>query len=201
MAKVPYKPEKEKTALVVIDVQNINFAPGAIAERGQSPSREELVPVINKLISFFREKKMPIFWVITYITPETCLAFARYFPILGPPEYYLSEDSEAAKIWKEFSPQLEDVTIIKHHMSAFFETDLDTKLRNLGIEYPCLVGINTDECVEGTVRNACERLYKSIIISDAVSTHNGEEAQKIALQRLKSFSRVMPSDDLMAELS
>lgn len=200
MPKIPYKPEKGKTALVIIDVQNINYAPGAIAERGQVPGREKLVPVTNKLISFFRENRMPIIWVITYLTPETCLAFARYFPILGPPEYYLSEGSEEAKIWKEFSLQPEDVTVIKHHMSAFFETDLDTKLRSLGIEYPCLVGINTDECIEGTVRNACERLYKSIIISDAVGTHSGEEAQRIALQRLKSFSRVMLSDDLMAEL-
>ena len=200
MPKIPYKPEKGKTALVIIDVQNINYAPGAIAESGQVPGREKLVPVTNKLISFFRENRMPIIWVITYLTPETCLAFARYFPILGPPEYYLSEGSEEAKIWKEFSLQPEDVTVIKHHMSAFFETDLDTKLRSLGIEYPCLVGINTDECIEGTVRNACERLYKSIIISDAVGTHSGEEAQRIALQRLKSFSRVMLSDDLMAEL-
>lgn len=201
MPKVPYRPEREKTALVVIDVQNINLAPGEVAEIGQWPGREKIVPVINKLISFFRERKMPIIWIITYLTPETCLAFARYFPVLGPPRYYLSEGSEEAKIWQEFSPQPEDITVIKRHMSAFFETDLDTVLRNLGIEYPCIVGMNTDECVEGTVRNACERLYKSIIVSDAVGTRNGEEVQKIALQRLKIFSRVMISDGLMSELS
>jgi len=201
MSEAPYKPERGKTALVVIDVQNINFAPGAVAEKGQVPGREKLVPVINKLISFFRENKMPIIWVIGYLTPETCLAFARYYPVFGPPTYFLSQGSEEAEIWKEFSPQPGDVTVVKHHMSSFFETDLDTKLRSLGIEYPCIVGTNTDECVEGTLRNACERLYKSITVSDAVGSRNGEEAQRLALKRLEIFSRVMPSDDLMAELS
>jgi len=66
MPKVPYRPAREKTALVVIDVQNINFAPGEVAEIGQWPGREKLVPVINKLISFFREKKMSIIWVVTF---------------------------------------------------------------------------------------------------------------------------------------
>jgi ureidoacrylate peracid hydrolase len=200
MPKAPYKPERDKTALIIVDVQNITLAPGAMLEKGQFPGREQIVPVINKLISFFREKQMPIIWVITYLTPQTCLAFSRYFPVFGPPTYHLSEGSEEAKIWKEFEPQPDDITVVKHHISAFFETDLDTKLRSLGIEYPCVVGINTDQCVEGTIRNACERLYKSITIRDATSTISGKEAHEMALRRLRIFARVMTSDELMAEL-
>ena len=199
--EVPYKPERGKTALIIVDVQNTTLAPGAMLEKGQFPGREKIVPVINKLISFFREKKMPIIWIITYLTPQTCRALSMYFPVFGPPTYYLSEGSDEVKIWKEFSPQPEDVTVIKHHISAFFETDLDTKLRSLGIEYPCVVGINTDQCVEGTIRNACERLYKSITVRDATSTASGEEAHEMAFRRLRIFTRVMTSDELMAELS
>ncbi len=201
MQDVPYKPERGKTALIVVDVQNVVLAPGTWLEKSQFPGRAKIVPVTNKLISFFREKKMPIIWVLTYLTPQTCGAFSMYFPVFGPPTYFLAEGSEEAKIWKEFSPQPEDVTVIKHHMSAFFETDLDTKLRSLGIEYPCVVGINTDQCVEGTVRNACERLYKSITVRDATSTAAGEEAYEMAFSRLRIFTRVMTSDELMAELS
>ena len=201
MPKVPYIPERDKTALILMDIQNINLAPGSFLEKSQWPGREKIVPVINKLISFFRERKMPIIWIITYLTPQTCLAFSRFFSAFGPPNYYLAEGSEEAKIWKEFSLQPEDVTVIKRHMSAFFETDLDTVLRSLGTEYPCVVGTNTDQCVEGTIRNACERLYKSITVSDAVSTHSGKEAHEMALRRLRMFTRVMTSDELMAELS
>jgi ureidoacrylate peracid hydrolase len=201
MQDVPYKPEKGKTALVVVDVQNVVLAPGSWLEQNQYPRPERMVPVTNKLISFFREKKMPIIWVITHLTPQTCHAFSMYFSIFGPPTYYLSVGSEEAKIWKEFSPQPEDVTVIKHHMSAFFETDLDTKLRSMGIEYPCVAGINTDQCVEGTVRNACERLYKSITVRDATSTAAGKEAYEMAFNRLRIFTRVMTSDELITELS
>jgi len=201
MPKVPYIPEKEKAALIVIDIQNNNLSPEEFLGSRQFPGRERVVPVINKLISFFRERKMPIIWIITYLTPQTCLALSRYFAIFGPPTYYLAEGSEEAKIWKEFSIEPGDITVIKRHISAFFETDLDMNLRGLGIEYPCVVGCNTDQCVESTIRGACERLYKSITISDAVSTHSGEEAHEMALRRLKMFTRVMTSEDLMAELS
>ncbi len=201
MLKAPYRAEKGKAALVIIDAQNAVYAPGEAMYEGQYPAPEKLVPVINKLISFFREREMPIIWITLSITPQTCLAFSKYFSMIRPPRYYLREGSEETKIWKEFSPQPEDVTVVKHHMSAFWETDLDTKLRSLDVEYPCFVGNNTDECVEGTIRDACVRLYNSITVSDAVGTRNGKEAQEIALKRLRSFSTMTTSDKLIAELS
>lgn len=201
MPKIPYKLQEGKASMVMIDCQNANYCPGEMIYAGQYPAPEELVPIINRLVSFFREKQMPIIWVITYVTPETHLAFSKYHSFLGPPRCYLQEGSEEAKIWKDFKPCPNDIKVIKHHMSSFWETDLDTKLRSLGVEYPCFVGNNTDECVEGTVRDACVRLYNSVVVADAVGTHRGKDAHEMALRRLRGFSRVMTSRDLMDELS
>jgi len=199
--KVLYKPEHGKAALVIIDEQNVNCEPGDILYEDQYPAVDTVVTVIKKLITFFRDTKMPIIWIITYIPAEACLAWSRFFPLLGPPELLLAEGKESTKIYKEYQVWPEDITVIKHHMSAFWETDLGSKLRNLGIEYPCFVGHNTDECVEGSIRDACVRLFNSITVSDAVGTHNGKEAHEVGLWRLRRFSRVMTSEQLIAELS
>jgi len=41
MPREPYKPEKDKTALILMDNQNINLAPGELLEKGQFPGRKK----------------------------------------------------------------------------------------------------------------------------------------------------------------
>ena len=70
--------------------------------------------------------------------------------------------------------------IIKHRVSAFYATDLETLLRSNRIEHIILLGVSTNNAVELTAREAHDRDYQVTIIADACET-NSDEAQQASL--------------------
>ena len=57
----------------------------------------------------------------------------------------------------------------KHRYSAFFATELDEILRNLGVTYLLVTGCTTSVCVESTVRDAMFRDYTCIVLEDCTA--------------------------------
>ena len=72
--------------------------------------------------------------------------------------------------------------IEKASWSAFESTPLQRYLNHLGITGIIVCGFLSDFCVEATVRNASDRGYFSIIVSDACSTAT-EKDHALALAR------------------
>ena len=69
----------------------------------------------------------------------------------------------------DLAPQEGDILIQKTRLSGFFETNLDSILRGLGINTLAFVGIATNVCVEATLRDALYRDYKCLLIEDATN--------------------------------
>jgi nicotinamidase-related amidase len=59
-----------------------------------------------------------------------------------------------------------DYQITKRHFDAFYDTDLDSLLRALGIQKIYIFGISTDICVEHTCAGAYFRYYDAEVVSD-----------------------------------
>lgn len=66
----------------------------------------------------------------------------------------------------QISPQPGDYVIRKHTYNGFFETRLDSLLRNLGICNLICAGFSEDVCVLLTLANAVFLGYKSILVRD-----------------------------------
>lgn len=66
-----------------------------------------------------------------------------------------------------FEPQGTEPVIGKSVNSAFIGTDLDLRLRRLGITEIVLFGISTDMCVSTTTRMAANLGYKVTLVGDA----------------------------------
>ena len=58
----------------------------------------------------------------------------------------------------------------KHGLSAFKGTDLEQQLKIIGIETLALVGFMANCCVESTMREACEKGFNVITLTDCVAT-------------------------------
>ena len=69
----------------------------------------------------------------------------------------------------ELAPQAGDVVIPKTRLSGFFETNLDSTLRSIGIKTLIFVGVATNICVEATIRDALYRDYLCLIVEDATN--------------------------------
>jgi len=66
--------------------------------------------------------------------------------------------------------------------SGFFETCLETLLRNLGIKNLVVVGFAANACVQATLTNALYRNYRLVLLRDctaAMEYHDSTEDQAI----------------------
>lgn len=64
-----------------------------------------------------------------------------------------------------------DVHVAKRVHSAFGGTDLDARLRALGVDEVVVTGIRTEQCCETTARVASDLGYRVTFVLDATATH------------------------------
>ena len=86
----------------------------------------------------------------------------------------LTKGSWAAKIVDELQTSPEDIHIDKYRMSGFWDTPLDSILRNLGKTTLFFAGVNIDQCVMTTLQEANFLRYDCILIKDCAATTSPE---------------------------
>jgi nicotinamidase-related amidase len=95
--------------------------------------------------------------------------------------------------------------------AAFIGTDLDLRLRRLGIDCVVLFGISTDMCVSTTARVAANLGYRTIVVGDACQCFDlddgagglvrAEEVARAHLATLRAeFAEVVDTTDVIAAL-
>ncbi|MBV9581185.1 MAG: cysteine hydrolase [Chloroflexi bacterium] len=106
--------------------------------------------------------------------------------------------STPSPILEAVAPQPEDIVLNKLRWDAFHFTELEPILRNLGVQRLIVAGLQTNVCVESTVRSAMMRNFEVAVAEDAVST-DGEDLHFNALNAMRVlYVEVAPWRELMA---
>jgi nicotinamidase-related amidase len=137
---------KEKTALLIIDVQV------GIVEResGHVFNSGALLSNINQIISDARLREIPILYVQDLdVAPQDSIEF-QIHPSIAPIEG--------------------DRVIQKIATDAFHGTNLHEKLQAMGVNHIVIVGCKTEYCVDTTCRRATTLGYDVTLVADAHST-------------------------------
>jgi len=162
---------KLKKALLIVDVQN-DFCP---AGKLAVPQGDKIVPVLNKYIKIFSQKKLPMFFSRDWHPQKTShfKKFGGIWPVhcvqnTKGAEFHpkLKIPKEAIIISKGMDPQ-------KDSYSAFDGEDrygqsLHNILMILGIKELYIGGLATDYCVKATVLEALKRGFKVKLLLDAI---------------------------------
>lgn len=145
-----------KTALVIIDIQN-DYFPGGTMELA---SADETASKAANILSYFRRKEMPVIHVQHIALQEGATFFLP--------------NTKDAEIHKIVTPLKTEKVITKNFPNSFRDTELSDYLKENNISKLILCGMMTDVCVDSTTRAAMDFGFENTIITDAVTTRDRE---------------------------
>ncbi len=164
-------------ALIVIDVQNGVYAyEGCEVFAGQA-----MIATINRLIAAARAAGCPV----VFVQHE---------------DEWLLAGSHAWELMRELDARPDtDIFVGKRHGSAFHATPLEETLRRMGINDIVLCGLQTEMCVDSTLRHAAALDFEVSLAEDAHSTFDTATLTAPQIiehhnRTLANYARVLPAD-------
>lgn len=191
----------DKCALLVIDMQDEFVKPHWAPDWVPDATRQ--VPLIKRLIEHCRSKNIPVIYTVYSKThhyvdrPRTGKSMPGRYTEL---DIDFSQFFVEGRVWHELTPRKDEIVIHKPSYGAFYDTPLETILKNLGIDTVIICGTVTNICCGMTARQAYERSFKVVFGSDVTST-DYPELQEPELKVLrKNFAKVLSAEEIIDEL-
>jgi ureidoacrylate peracid hydrolase len=191
-----------KSALIIVDMQNVFLEEGAARE---TPSGRAIIPNVKELLEYFREHHLAVVWTRSDHRLEFCGPTLRQrWESLEPeqiPQRFENRVTHAFRYYSEMGAPTEgEHQVVKHKYDAFMNTNLDTLLRNAGVDTVIIAGVSTTVCCQSTARGAFERDYKVVFVSDATATRDVEDQESTVRLMSRHFGRVLSTKELLTEL-
>ncbi len=153
----------EKVALLVIDMVKDN-----LDETNDFPIREhaeKIIKPINRFISKIRKAGgLIVFSNDSYHRED--------FIFKGKMKPHAICGTIGAELIEELDRKEEDLLLPKPRFSAFFGTDLNTRLREKNVTLCAVAGISTHFCVLTTAMDAICHDFKTVILTDCTAAFN-----------------------------
>jgi len=181
-----------KTALLIIDIQN-DYFPGG---------KHELVRPLEaakkayEILQCFREH-------------DGYHVHIQHVSLKPDATFFISGD-RGTDIHDAVAHFEGEPIVQKHYPNSFRETRLLELLKSWGIERVVITGMMTHMCVDATARAAADFGFQVIVAEDACATRDlqygdttipAEQVHKAFLAALKSYGKVMKSEQIIALLA
>lgn len=196
-----HKINPEKTALLIVDLQNDFLHPeGAYGRAGQG--NPDIAALPEKLLPLFETIRKNGGWIIstqfTLVPGKGGEPFiAAHLKKLRP--FLKKGDFQPASWGNSLVDMLQpaDIVIEKVAYSAFYQSRLDFALKRAGIDTLMVCGIVTNGGVSSTVRDAHVRDIHTITIEDGCAAFD-QKTHQVAIDALRTVGEVISINDAIA---
>lgn len=178
----PFDLDPAQAALLIIDMQRDFLEPGGFgAALGNDPGvLARLIAPIGRLRAAARAAGMMVIHTREGHRPDLSdlppAKRVRGRPVLaigdpGPMGRLLVRGEPGHAIVAELAPASDEPVIDKPGKGAFHATDLEAILRHRGIRQLVICGVTTEVCVQTTLREANDRGYDCVVVSDGTGSY------------------------------
>mmetsp|Transcript_19588 Transcript_19588/g.31094 ORF Transcript_19588/g.31094 Transcript_19588/m.31094 type:complete len:217 (-) Transcript_19588:140-790(-) len=191
--------DPRKTALLIIDVQNLTFNDEERTRRPWFWNRAENI-VIPNIACMQRECRRTgvevLFTVIENLTLDGRDRSLDY-KISG---FNVPRGSWEAQVIAPIEPSIDEIVLPKTSSGVFNSTMIEYVLRNIGIETVLVSGFLTDQCIDMAIRDGADRGFYMECIEDACATESHERHIN-ALSAFSGYCRTRTTSEVLLELS
>lgn len=203
-----------RTAVIIVDMQNDFCAKGGYLDyRGvdYTADRKPIEP-LKKLVPILRAQKVPVIWLnwgvrpdLLNISPSLLHAHTQDGSGAGLGETIpggapiLKKGGWGAQIVDELNPGDQDIHVTKHRFSGFWDTELNSILRNMGVTTLFFAGVNADQCVMTTLEDATFLGYDVLMMEDCVATTSPEFCMQATVYNVKLLFGFMTTSTALIE--
>ena len=147
----------QKTALLVIDVQNEYFD-----GKWPVPDGTMALQKIEQAIDASQ-------------TAGATVVYVQH-AVLQPERGIFIPGSHGFELHPRLHPRANDQRVVKNYPGSFSKTDLENTLRQRGIDTIVISGYMTHMCCDTTAREGFQRDFRVLFLNDATATRDGQHA-------------------------
>jgi ureidoacrylate peracid hydrolase len=202
--------DRDHAALLFVDVQNYaareeggEYAALTAAERESRygwffrTMRETAIPNMQRLQAACRRARIEVMYTVIEALTRDGRDMSLDYRISG---LFVPRGAWDAQVLDAIAPAADEIVLPKTSSSVFISTNIDYVLRNLGVRSLIIAGILTDQCIDSTVRDACDLGYLVTVPTDACTTLS-QERHDWSLRNNRGYCRQMTTEALVAEIA
>ena len=185
--------DANRTAVVVVDMINEFCKPGG---KMVLPGYDALVPPQLAVIEAARASGAIVVWV--HDSHRRNLRRDREWLKRTP---HAEEGTWATQVIDDLGARDDEIHVVKHRYSSFFQTDLDVTLKDMLVDQLVVFGVVTNICVRSTVHDAFFNGYEVVVPRDCCAATGAREQESTLYDIATHFGVVTDAASVVAALS
>lgn len=197
------------TTLLFIDVQNFCAIPEGGEWAQMTPDEKSgmayffdemsgrVIPNMRRLQAACRAARIEVMYTIIRNLTKDGRDRSLDYKITG---FNVPSDSWDGRVIDALAPGDDEMVLPKTSSDVFHSTNIDYILRNLDTRHLVISGVVTDQCIEGSVRSACDKGYLVTLVTDACATYS-QDRHDNSLRAIKGYCRQRSTEQFVTEIS